>query len=81
MIKTTLKIDGMMCNMCEAHINDAIRNKFQIKKVSSSHKKGETLILSENEIPKEELEEVIKETGYELKSITSETYKKTLFGF
>ena len=25
MIKTTLKIDGMMCGMCEAHIKDTIR--------------------------------------------------------
>ena len=25
MTKTTLKIDGMMCGMCEAHVNDAIR--------------------------------------------------------
>ena len=25
MIKTTLKIDGMMCSMCEAHINEVIR--------------------------------------------------------
>ena len=24
MIKTTLKIDGMMCGMCEAHMNDVI---------------------------------------------------------
>lgn len=25
MIKTTLKIDGMACGMCESHINDAVR--------------------------------------------------------
>ncbi len=25
MIKTTLKIDGMMCSMCEAHFCDVIR--------------------------------------------------------
>ena len=25
MIKTILKIDGMMCSMCEAHICEAIR--------------------------------------------------------
>ena len=25
MIKITLEIDGMMCGMCEAHVNDAIR--------------------------------------------------------
>ena len=25
MILTTLKIEGMMCGMCEAHVRDAIR--------------------------------------------------------
>ena len=45
MIKTTLKIDGMMCGMCEAHINDTLRRLFTVKKVSSSHKKGECVIL------------------------------------
>ncbi len=24
MVKTVLKIDGMMCGMCEAHINDVM---------------------------------------------------------
>ena len=33
MIQTTLKIDGMMCGMCESHINDAIRKDFSVKKV------------------------------------------------
>ena len=36
MIKTTLKIDGMMCGMCESHMNDVIRKNFKIKKVTSS---------------------------------------------
>ena len=48
MIKTTLKIDGMMCGMCEAHMNDAIRAAFRVKKVTSSHAKGETVIISED---------------------------------
>ena len=26
MYETKVKIDGMMCGMCESHINDAIRN-------------------------------------------------------
>ena len=26
-IKITLQIDGMMCGMCEAHVNDAIRRE------------------------------------------------------
>ena len=47
MKKITLKIDGMMCGMCESHVNDAIRRAFRVKKVSSSHAKGETIILTE----------------------------------
>ena len=50
MIKTTLKIDGMMCGMCESHINDVIRKNFKIKKVTSSARDGETVIISEEPI-------------------------------
>ena len=50
MRKITLRIDGMMCSMCESHVNDAIRNSFRVKRVSSSHSKGETVILSEQDI-------------------------------
>ena len=51
MYQITLGIDGMMCGMCESHINDAVRNAFPVKKVSSSHGKGQTVILSETAIP------------------------------
>ena len=40
MIKTTVKVDGMMCGMCESHVNDAVRKVFQVDKVTSSHSKG-----------------------------------------
>ena len=30
------KIDGMMCGMCESHMNDMVRNNFKVKKVTSS---------------------------------------------
>ena len=50
MIKTTIKITGMACTMCEAHINEAVRNAFSVKKVKSSHSKGETVILSEESL-------------------------------
>lgn len=72
MICTVLKIDGMMCGMCEAHINDCIRNNFNTKKVTASSKKGIAVIISEAEIDKEKLKEAIKKTGYELKSIETE---------
>lgn len=71
MYKTTLKIDGMMCGMCESHINDKIRASFKVKKVSSSHSKGETVMFSEEKPDEAKLKSVIEETGYELKGITT----------
>ena len=47
MFRTIVDIDGMMCGMCESHVNDAVRNNFKVKKVSSSHGKGRTVIESE----------------------------------
>ncbi len=80
MVKTTVKVDGMMCGMCEAHINDCIRNSFHVKKVSSSHTKNETVILSENELDKDAVRAAIDRTGYTCVSIQAEPYeKKVLF--
>jgi copper chaperone len=76
MQKITLKIDGMMCGMCESHINDAIRNAVSVKKVSSSHSRGETVILTDTDISEAKLKEIIDKTGYQLISIKSEPYEK-----
>ena len=83
MLRITCKIDCMMCGMCESHINDAIRKNFDIKKVSSSHTKGETVIVSKEALDEDEIKSVIDKTGYELKSVSSEEFeeKKGLFGF
>ena len=77
MIETTVKIDGMMCGHCEAHVNDTIRNTFEVKKVESSHKKGETIIISEEPLSEDKIKEAIKSTGYTLGEITSEPYEKS----
>jgi copper chaperone CopZ len=79
MLKITLTVDGMMCGMCEAHINDAVRGAFPVKKVTSSHTKGQTVILTEDDISKEALQEVIGKTGYELVSVEKEPYQKKGF--
>ena len=82
MLKITVQVDGMMCGMCEAHVNDAVRKAFPVKKVTSSHNKGQTVILAENHIDEDALRAVINATGYEVKSVSTEPYvKKGLFGF
>lgn len=82
MVKTVLKIDGMMCGMCEAHMNDLIRKNFKVKKVTSSAKDGETVIISYAELDIPWAKKQIKDIGYELVDYTSEPYeKKGLFHF
>ncbi len=81
MIKTVLKIDGMMCGMCEAHINEVIRKVVaDAKKVKSSHAKGESSFLSAQEPDFEQLQAAIAETGYTLQSFQTEPYTKKFLG-
>lgn len=79
MIKTVLKIDGMMCGMCESHMNDVVRKSCSPKKVNSSAKNGETVVISEAPLDIPYLKQQIKDIGYELVSYTGEPYEKKGF--
>ena len=76
MTQTICKIDGMMCGMCESHINDAVRAAFDVKKITSSHSKGETVIISDSPLDGEKLKQTIADTGYDLVSVESGAYEK-----
>lgn len=65
-MKFKLKVDGMACSMCEAHVNDCIRNNFKVKKVKSNHKSGEVLIECICPLDENSLKEIIDKTGYTL---------------
>ena len=81
MVKITVNIEGMMCKMCEAHTNDAIRNAFKVKKVESSAKDKQTIIISDKDISDDEIKNALKDTGYTVLDITREPYeKKGIFG-
>lgn len=76
MIQITVRVEGMQCGMCESHVNDAVRKAFPVKKVTSSHSKNQTVILTEEEIDEESLKKVINETGYEAVSVSTAPYEK-----
>ena len=76
MIQTTIKVSGMACSMCEAHINDAIRGAFPVEKVTSSHSKGETVILSKEPLDENALRAAIDATGYTAGEIRALPYEK-----
>ena len=82
-IKTTMKIEGMMCSMCEAHVCDAIRKAVPAaKKVAASRSKKEASFLTEEPVDNESLKAAIDATGYSCLGIESAPYeKKGLFGW
>ncbi len=76
MVKLTFRIDGMRCGMCETHVNDVVRRSAEVKKVTSSHRKGETVVLLEDESLANVIRAGIEKTGYRVLSVTSEPYEK-----
>ncbi len=82
MIKTTMRIDGMMCGMCEAHVCDAIRKAVpDAKKVTASRKKKEASFLTEDAVDAGRLKAAVDATGYTCTGVESAPFeKKGLFG-
>ena len=77
----TMKIEGMSCSMCEAHINDVIRRVVPgAKKVKSSHVKGESSFVAEKQPEMTVLERAIEDTGYNVLSVSAAPFEKKRFG-
>ena len=75
MIKITVDVDGMACGMCEAHVNDAVRQNFAVKKVTSSHSKGKTEIIAQAPLDEEKLKTVIGHLGSSGTGVHTEPYE------
>ena len=78
MVKVTVTVEGMMCPMCEAHTNEAIRNAMSVKSVKSSHKEKKTEIIGES-LSEDAIKAAIEATGYKVLDIVTEPYKKECF--
>lgn len=79
MKKVIFKIDGMMCGMCEAHVNDNVREACGDKliKVKSSHKKNLCEALLEDDMDTIIIKDAISKDGYRvLSEETIENYTK-----
>ena len=63
MWKYTVHVEGMMCGMCESHVNDAVRKAFPVTKVTSSRSRNETTVIAETELDEDALRTAISATG------------------
>lgn len=73
MYKTTVNVTGMMCKMCEKHVNDAIVENFKIASVKADHEAKVTVIESEETLDQEAVTRVITDAGYEVTGFSTET--------
>ncbi len=73
MNKVTLKIDGMMCPMCEAHVKEAIRKACdESAKVSASHTEGKAVVELKGQPDIARIKTAVKETGYKVLDVNVE---------
>ncbi len=76
MWKYTIEVTGMMCGMCEAHINETVRKNFPVKKIRSSHKKGQIEIITDQELDETHFAKVLQEIGYDMGCVVKQPYQK-----
>lgn len=76
MWRYTIHVDGMMCGMCESHVNDAVRKAFPVKRVASSRSKSETTVLAERELDEGALRAAVSAAGYGVGEIRKEPWEK-----
>lgn len=75
-MKQLIKIEGMMCAHCEAHVTKALEALNGVKKVKASAAKKEAVITVDAAIADAVLTETVSEAGYQ---VTGIEMKKGLF--
>lgn len=65
MIQTTVKVEGMMCPMCEKHVTEAIQKVFpEATEVKASHVEGKVDVTSPAALDADTLMKTINDSGY-----------------
>ena len=64
MFKTTIKVEGMMCPMCEKHVTDAVRKACGTEDVVASHEAGTVVITSSEPVDTARAMAAVDEAGY-----------------
>ena len=69
-MKKTIKIEGMMCQHCVAHVTKALQSVDGVEKVEVDLKKKTAVVELSAEISNEQLFAPIIEAGYKVKKIS-----------
>jgi Cu+-exporting ATPase len=63
-MKKTVRIEGMMCNHCKMHVEEALSNVKGIKNVKVDLKKGLAIVDSNSVIDETLIRQAVLDAGY-----------------
>ena len=61
----TIKVNGMMCQHCEAHVKSALEKIDGVTSATASHEKGEVALELSKDVAQDELKKAVADAGYE----------------
>ena len=64
LIRTTVVIEGMMCENCEAHVVEALEKSFEIVSAAADSEKGLAVVISRAALDEDTLKKAISDAGY-----------------
>lgn len=63
-MEKTLKIQGMMCPKCEAHVKEALESVPGVQSAAVSHKSGTAVVSMTQEVAQSDLTDAVEHAGY-----------------
>ena len=63
-MEKTLKIQGMMCPKCEAHVKEALESVPGVQSAAVSHKAGTAVVSMTQEVAQSYLTDAVEHAGY-----------------
>ncbi len=81
MNKYVLGIDTMRCEMCEMHVEDAIRKAIKVKKINASHITNKVVVILEDNLSLDDFHKILDSTGYKITSFEVSEAKRTILGW
>ena len=68
-MKKTMRIEGMMCGRCEAHVKKALESVVGVAQVEVSHVEGTAIVILNEEVSDSVLKEAVEAQDYNVLSV------------
>lgn len=65
----TVKVKGMMCQMCEKHVSQGLKGIDGVTSATADHEKGEAVIETTKPVDEADIKKAIEDAGYEFVSV------------